>query len=376
MKRILLLLLSVVVLFSSCTFTSKKQGEKITEKQKFIGVWFTYKEIEELCNESNSEGDLKENIKEILTELEKYKVNNMFLHTRAFDDCFYKSLIFNASDCCKDEHGKLKFDVLQCFIEVADEYDISVHAWVNPYRIRNDNNIEKIPQNSFAGEIISQDINDERIILTANSIYYNPAYPEIQKYVLNGIREILENYNIKGIHIDDYFYPTNNEEIDKSIYNDYIKKGGALSIGDFRRNAINGLISSIYSLVKSYDDNLLISISPSADIEKNYNNSYADVKFWAQNDGYADILIPQLYYGFNHSTMPFNKLLNVWMNLSNSKTKIIIGLASYKAGIEDLYAQEGRYEWVENDNIISEQINHISHADAYGWSYFSASYLY
>lgn len=372
MKKLFLLLLSVVFLFSSCSFKQDKSGDN----QKFVAVWITYKEIQDLCNSSESEDELKTNIDNILTEFKKYSVNNVFLHVRAFDDAFYSSSIFNTSDDCKDNNGNLKFDILKYFIEVAEEHNISIHAWLNPYRIRNDNQIEKVSKNSYAGELLAENSNDERIIIANNSIYYNPAYPEVQNYVLSGIREILENYNISGIHIDDYFYPTTNEEIDINIYNNYIKNGGTLNLEDFRRNAVNSLVSSIYSLVKSYDENILFSVSPSADIEKNYTNSYADVKLWAQNEGYVDILIPQLYYGFYHATMPFDELLNDWISLQNSHTKIVIGLAVYKMGIEDVYAQEGRNEWIENDNVIAEQIEHINNANAFGWAYFSASYLY
>ncbi len=376
LKKLILLLFAVTILFSSCSFSADTQEDKTYKNHRFVGVWFTYKEIEELCGNSSNERELKENINEILIELKDYKVNNIFLHARAFDDCFYYSSNFNVSDYCKDENGNLKFDILNFFIELASEHNIAVHAWINPYRIRNDNQVEKIPKNSFGGQILSKNSNDERIIITHNSIYYNPAYPEVKNYVLNGIREILENYNINGIHIDDYFYPTTDETIDKVIYNDYLKCGGELNINDFRRNAVNSLISSIYSLVKSFKNDICVSISPSADIEKNYVNSYADVKLWAQNEGYADIIIPQLYYGFNHSTMPFKDLLNKWLTLQNENTKIVIGLAVYKAGTEDIYAQEGSNEWLENNNVIAEQICSLNSAGAYGWVYFSSSFLY
>ena len=374
MKKVFLLILVVVLMFSSCSFNDSNE-DKSTEKSKFIGVWITYKEIEELCNQSSNEEELKRNIKNLLTELEKYNVNNIFLHVRAFDDCFYKSKIFQVSEYCKNEKGELKFDILHYFIIFAEEYNISIHAWLNPYRIRNDNNIEKIPENSFAGQILEENNDDERIIITENSIYYNPSYSDVQNYVLNGIREILDNYEVDGIHIDDYFYPTTNPEIDDKIYTNYIDNGGGLSLADFRRNAVNSLVSSMYSFVKSYTRDILVSVSPSADIEKNYKNSYADIKLWTENKGYVDILIPQLYYGFEHSTMPFNDLLNEWLELQNENTKIVIGLASYKSNTQDIYAGEGEYEWIENNKVILRQIKTLENTDVYGWSYFSISYL-
>ena len=82
-----------------------------------------------------------------------------------------------------------------------------------------------------------------------------------------------------------------------------------------------------------------------------------------------------VYYGFEHSTMPFNDLLNEWMSLQGQNTKIVIGLAVYKSGTEDVYAKEGGKEWLENNNVISNQITNINNMDAFGWSYFSSSCL-
>lgn len=376
LRKIIPIILSITLLFSSCGLSQKNKDNVDEENNMFIATWFTYREIEELCKQSNTEEEFISNINQILTKLTKYKVNNLFLHARAFDDCFYSSSIFPPSEYCKNANDELKFDILKCFIQCAGEYNIKIHAWINPYRIRNDNNISKISPNSFASKILTENSEDERIIITDNEIYYNPAYPDIQNYVLNGIREILENYNVNGIHIDDYFYPTTEENIDKSIYKEYLEMGGYLNLDEFRRNAVNSLISSIYSLVKSYDEDICVSVSPAADIEKNFNSCYADVELWAKNEGYCDILVPQLYYGFNHSTMPFSELLSEWLALNNDNTKIAIGLALYKAGNEDVYAGNGTNEWKENSDIISQQIDLINSTQAIGWAYFSSSYLY
>ena len=40
----------------------------------------------------------------------------------------------------------------------------------------------------------------------------------MRNYVADGVREIAENYNIDGIHIDDYFYPTQEESFDTAAF--------------------------------------------------------------------------------------------------------------------------------------------------------------
>ena len=66
--------------------------------------------------------------------------------------------------------------------------------------------------------------------------------------------------------------------------------------------------------------------------------------------------MPQLYYGFNNETRPFIKTLNEWNSLIKNDTKLITALSLYKAGTIDKYAKAGKYEWIENSNIIRKQI--------------------
>ena len=57
-----------------------------------------------------------------------------------------------------------------------------------------------------------------------NKIYFNPAYDEVKQLIVNGVREIVENYSIDAIHFDDYFYPTTSADFDKKEYKKYIKE--------------------------------------------------------------------------------------------------------------------------------------------------------
>ena len=367
----------MVFLFSGCEKTTDESTENPTQPNKnIIGVWINYNEINNLITNCETQSELDDKIISMLNEFSKYNINTIFLHSRAFDDSFYNSKIYQTSDYCINDNNELKFDILQSFIDCGSDFNIEIHAWVNPYRIRKDNNTDLINKNTLAGEWYAKNTNDQRLIITNDSIFYNPAYIEVQKYVLCGIKEILDNYNVDGIHIDDYFYPTTNENVDSEIYNDYIENGGKLSLADFRRQNVNSLIMSIYSLVKSYSQDLCFSISPSADINSNYNTHYADVKLWTSQKGYADYIIPQIYFGFEHETMPFESVVDEWIKLKTDNTKIAIGLSIYKAGEFDAYAKSGSNEWVENSDILKRQISLIESIDLLdGYSYYSSSYL-
>ena len=377
MKKFLALIFALVFLFSGCENPSKVNTETIkNENENIIGVWINYNEIHAIIEDCETQSQLNEKIKFMLNEYNKYNINTIFIHSRAFDDSFYSSKIYQPSEYCSNDNSQLKFDVLQSFIDLSNEFNIEIHAWVNPYRIRKDNKVELINKNTSAGEWYTQNPEDQRLIITENSIFYNPASMEVQKYVLSGVKEILENYNVDGVHIDDYFYPTTNENIDTEFYNEYVKQGGKLSLADYRRQNVNSLVTSIYSLVKTYNKDLCFSISPSADIDADYNSHYADVFLWASQKGYADYIIPQIYFGFEHETMPFENVINEWINLKSDNTKIAIGLSVYKSGEVDIFAKSGSNEWIENADILKRQIQIINNNENLnGYSYYSSSYL-
>lgn len=372
MKKILIIVLIVLIFFCSCGTKEKKETAENDVQSKFVGVWMNYSEIGDVLSDVKGKNDLILKINYILDIFIEYKINNVFLHARAFDDAFYSSEIFIQSKYSYNADNEF-VDFLSVFISCAHKKDIKVHAWINPYRISNKNDIEMIDKMSYAGKILAANPEDERIIKCENGMFYNPVYTDVQNHIITGVREIIENYFVDGIHFDDYFYPTTDSAIDNGFYKEYMATGGNLSLNDLRRVAVNSLILSVYSLCKQ--NSITFSISPSADIIKNFNNNFASVEQWITDYGYIDLIIPQMYYGFQNETMPFDRCVEEWSKY-NKNNKIVLGLAVYKSGIVDEYALSGENEWIENSDIISRQIQMSNNNQFAGVAFYSASYLY
>ena len=184
MKKFFALILIIIFIFSGCENTTNETTE-ITQKQNenIIGVWINYNEIQNLIDDCDNQSQLNDKIISMLNEFTKYNINTIFLHSRAFDDCFYNSKLYPPSEYCVNDNNELKFDVLQSFIDLSNDFNIEIHAWVNPYRIRKDNKTDLINKNTLAGEWYAKNPQDQRLIITENSIFYNPAYIDVQKYV-------------------------------------------------------------------------------------------------------------------------------------------------------------------------------------------------
>ncbi len=352
---------------------SEENTQNANIAKRIVAAWIYYNEIENFVKNSNSESEFTENIENAVDRLTQYAVNTIVLHVRAFDDAFYKSDIFPVSKYCADSNGNLKFDVLKCFVEVCREKGVKLWCWINPYRINKADDTSVIKKGYFQYDALNSE-NKQMLIHSANGVYYNPADGQVKHHIIDGIREILENYDVDGIHFDDYFYPRTDKDFDSSYYDKYKSDGGILSLSDFRRENVNSLIYSVCALTRKYGK--VFSISPISNIEQNVNSYYANVKLWATSQSYVDYIIPQIYFGFENSVQPFAETLKKWIELTGDSGKLLIGLAVYKSGTTDSYAKTGKDEWKSRD-VISKEIDFIcKNYKNVGFVYYSSSFLY
>lgn len=338
------------------TAGTTKPAETQTELR---GIWISCYDYISAAGKTRSE--YKAETDKMFKSIAACGFNTAFVHMRAFSDAFYESDIYPYSSFVAGTEGaSLTFDPFKVILESAKKYGISVHGWINPFRVSTKNDPSLLSASNPAKKILDGGNSEGEVCILKNGIYYNPACVSNHKLILDGVREILGKYDIDGIHIDDYFYPSTDKSIDSKQYSQYKASGGALSLAEWRRASVNSFVSSLYSTVKATNSNLTVSISPAAQIEKNKNELYADCALWLSSKGYADIIIPQIYFGFEHETLDFQSLLAEWAALPrNPQIKLVCGLAAYKCGKNDAYAGAGSAEWQENTDILARQLKCI-----------------
>ena len=359
----------VSFMFVISTFFACTNNEKIVKDVETRAVYFSYIELDNYLN-GKSDKEQKENIKEVLNNIESLNFNRIILHVRAFSDSIYKSDYYPISKSVLNDIGVYpSYDVLEFFIDEAHKRNILVDAWINPYRISNSKDISTLSSDSMYFKFDDSKVTDK-------GIYLNPANNKVQDLIVNGIIEIVNNYDVDGIHFDDYFYP--DKEIDLNSYNEYIKNGGKSSLDIYRYDNVKTLIKRVYSEIKKKDNNILFGISPEGNIDNCYDNSYLDVKEILSSDDYVDYIMPQVYFGFFNQSRPFVDTLSEWSNMIKSENiKLIPALAFYKSGKIDKYALSGSEEWINNSDIISRQVQLSRNNNKYGgFSLFSYNYLF
>lgn len=374
MKKAFILMTIGLLLLTGCSIlpeSSKKADISVTEQitqqeqsytplnyENQTAAWFPYVDFPEYM-QGRTEPEFTAAITEMLTEVSQSGINTIYFHIHPEGDAYYNSEIYPKGQCLDGD-----YDPLKIVLEIAHSMDISVHGWINPYRLQNAEKMETLPDNYIVKQWIESE--SPMVILSDNRWYLNPVYPEVNGLLSRTVQEIIENYSIDGIHIDDYFYPEAVTEVDFNEF--YSSKGSVLE--DWRRDKITEMVQTLYNTVKSHDSRLKLGISPQGNIEANYNTQYADVELWTRNTGYADYIVPQIYYGFENEVCPFEQTLRQWENFAeNGNVDLIIGLAQYKEGKYDKWAGvSGENEWIENSDIIKRQIDLVNNskiADGY-----------
>lgn len=341
MKKIIALILSLCCL-TGCA-QQKAAVENKVQKNYVYGMWVSYYELENMADNGFFEGfeDLCKNAAEL-------GVNTLYVHIKAMDTLFYNSNYLTTAEWC----NSLNTDATRFMIETAHKYSLEFHAWINPYRLSH----SKDAALSEHFDTFAENVDYARL---DNGVYLNPASPLAQSLILNITREIVHNYNVDGIHLDDYFYPTTASSFDSITYEDYKKNSeNPLSLEDYRRTNVNVMLLGIKQIISSSGKDITFSISPAADINKNYSELYADVSFWC-NAGIIDVIIPQIYFGFNYPVEKycFENLVLDWIKcVSDSNVSLYIGLAPYKLGTAN---EPDKAEWEMGVNVVADQLKNI-----------------
>ncbi len=321
-----------------------------------IGMWFPYMHFEDYMYGKNS-SEFRSAVHEKFLSAQAENVNTVYLHVHPCGDAYYKSEIFPVGVYLDGE-----YDPLKIMIEEAHDMELSVHAWINPLRCQTVEQMRNLPED-FIVKQWTENPESHFAEIVNNRWYLNPAYDETINLVCSGIEEIITHYDVDGIQIDDYFYPTTETYFDSTAF----AESGSTDLAEWRMENCTRLVKSIYDTVSRY--NIPFGISPQGNIESDYSTQYADVRLWASEKGYCNYIIPQIYFGFKNETCPFARTLSEWESITSDNVKLVIGLGAYKLGQADMWAGvAGENEWLENPNIINQQIELVKSSTADGYA--------
>jgi len=319
-------------------------------------------------------------VEKIIANIKQDGFNTIFLQMRPFGDSFYNSEYYPLSRFVAGSYGgSIGYDPIEIFIEKARAQGLTVHAWINPMRLMLTGEMAAVPDRYLIKQWYKA--GGDRVVEVDGRLYLNPAYPEARQLIADGAAEILKKYNVAGIHIDDYFYPTKDASFDKISF----AKSGYASLQAFRENNINQMVSLLYQTVHKTKKDAVFGVSPAGNLDSLRSTYFIDVQKWCSEDGYIDYIIPQLYYGFLHDVCPFDKMVDKWEAIiTNPKVKYYVGLSggnaynAYSGGISVWAVTEaGKYEWINHKDVLKRSFEYIFNKDSVdGYCFFCYQYLY
>lgn len=337
------------------------------EEETLVGVWVPYFS---LSTPEGTQEAFEANYKKIAdTALEK-GINAMFVHVRPFSDSLYPSQYFPWSHILTGTQGQDPgFDPLQFMIDYTHSLGMEFHAWINPMRVKTSETPSTLADSNPYVQLGEE--YPSYFMEYDGGVYLNPAYPYVRSLIADGAAEIAANYDVDGIHFDDYFYPSQDAALDSAAYEAYTQSvEQPLSLAEWRKDNVNAMVAEVYSAIKEVKPEVVFGISPQGNI-KNDEAMGADVKTWAAVPGYVDYLCPQLYFSFENEALGYTEALAEWAALPRHEgLSLYAGLALYKAGTD---ADNGT--WLLRDNIIALQAEAALEAGYQGVILYSSDYL-
>jgi len=301
----------------------------------------------------------KELVDRFINFAEKNGFTDLFVQVRGRGDAFYRSATVPLSPTIVDP----SFDPLQYILEQAHPRSIKVHAWLNTYLLWSSDDKPADPQHLLLQhpEWCTVDADGKKDIHrrekefkdnNIEGVYLSPLVPEVKTYLVEIIRELVEKYNVDGVHLDYIRYPKDSYDFNevgrqrfKDIYGvdpillsitnkSFFSGMEAKTIeqlmekwNDFRRDAITELVIDAREVIIATRKPIALSAAVKPDpVEARYY-FYQDWEKWLKS-AYLDFAVPMNY---TKSSEQFEEILNKFDSLI-LKDKIWMGIAVYNQG--------------------------------------------
>ncbi|RZL51134.1 MAG: glycoside hydrolase [Pedobacter sp.] len=330
---------ALLVLLAAPFFSIAQNTTKIAPKREFRGVWVaSVTNIDWPSRPGLSVDQQKQELIGILEQHKKSGMNAIMLQIRPTADALYAKSRELWSHWLMGKQGLAPaagYDPLAFAVKEAHFRGMELHAWFNPYRAT-----MSAAQLTSADHITKK--RPELFYRYGGQLLFDPGIPEVREYITQVILDVVKEYDIDGVHFDDYFYPyriAGQTIKDTATFTKYAN--GYTNINDWRRNNVDMLVKMVNDSVHHYKKYMKFGVSPfgiwrnfredtlgsRTNGLSNYEELYADSRKWIK-EGWVDYINPQIYFTFKRSAAPFGVLLDWWGNNAFGR-HLYIGQAAY-----------------------------------------------
>ena len=246
--------------------------------QPYHAVWVSYLEWQQV--DFSSAQAFSADIAAMFDNIVDLGATVVLVQVRPFGDALYPSDYYPFSHLCTGTQGQGPgFDPLALLVQAAHARGLQLEAWINPYRLQSGSMPLLCAQSPAL-------LHPEWTKTTSTGLYLNPASAEVRAFISDAVAELCHNYDLDGIHFDDYFYPTTDPAFDAD---DYAAAGTALSLDDWRRQNVNALMALCYRTAHQYG--VRFGVAPIGDPDRSYADQYSDAALWLAQGGMLVVVI-------------------------------------------------------------------------------------
>lgn len=327
----------VLALLSSCGVRSSHTSLRSeAPKHEMRAVWWPTVWRTDYAQLGRAERE--QLVEKRLDRLQSCGVNAVVFQVRSECDAMYVSPYEPYSRFYSGEQGKAPKgggDMLAHMIAECHKRGMQLHAWINPYRAATNAESPRA-----ASHIAEQ--RPDWIVRYDKSLYLNPALEEVRRYVCRVATDLVMNYDIDALHIDDYFYPypvAGKPFPDDREYDCYVRQNRhPLSRDDWRRENVNLMVRDLKQTLLQTKPWVPLGISPFG-IYRNvksdsrgsattglegYDALYADVLWWVRQ-GWIDYIAPQIYWNQGFAPADYDVLTDWWRRSTPRSVLLYIG---------------------------------------------------
>ena len=297
-------------------------------QRPYRAVWVSYLEWQQM--DFSTEAAFQAQTEQMLDKIAALGATVVLAQVRPFADALYPSAYFPLSHLCTGQQGQaLGFDPLEIWVTTAHARGLQLEAWVNPYRVRQGQTPALCAQSPAA-------LHPDWVKTTDTGCYFDPANPAVRQYIADALGELCQNYAVDGVHFDDYFYPTTDPAFDAD---DYAAAQTSLTLAQWRTENVNALMQLCWQTVHGCGRRF--GVAPAGDPAQCAATQYSDAALWLRQPGYADYVMPQLYWGLQYTkngdtSHSLTRLAAQWAALPRSgEVALYAGLGAYRIGAGD-----------------------------------------
>lgn len=222
----------------------------------------------------------KEELVEILDKLKEANFNTVLFQARTRGDVLYKSDIEPYNSILTGKSGKDPgYDPLAFAVEECHKRGMECHAWMVTIPLGGRKHVASLGKQSVTRR-------QPKICVPYKREYFlNPGNPKTKEYLMSLVKEVVERYDVDGVHFDYLRYPERAFRFPDSY--DYRKYGNGRSLDQWRRDNITEILRYIYKGVKQLKPWVKVSTCPVG--------KYRDTSRYSSKDGMLSMSSTRMY---------------------------------------------------------------------------------